>query len=129
MKQVLLLIFFAITISCFSAGPRLCFVYDSIKADSIPQAMRRAYFYFPYVNLGDSALRITKVKSECSCTTIFADTKSELAPGETGVIRVRYDAHLPGEFFQVVKIWSNSNHSMNPYLLTIEGNVFPNVDD
>lgn len=46
---------------------------------------------FKFRNVGDSVLKITEVTRTCGCTP-FELEKTEYEPGESGVLKVRYDA-------------------------------------
>ena len=46
---------------------------------------------FNFTNTGDGLLKITKVSKTCGCTP-YTLAKKEYAPGESGALKVRYNA-------------------------------------
>lgn len=62
---------------------------------------------FKFTNIGDAPLVITKVKSTCGCTV---PTKPEgaIAPGESGVIEVKYDTKRTGFIRKTITVNSNA---------------------
>ncbi len=46
---------------------------------------------FAYRNASKTAQKITKLKGACVCCTSARATKKDLAPGDTGVVRMRVD--------------------------------------
>lgn len=73
------------------------------------------------VNVGDSALTITRVQSSCGCTAP-SYTKDPIEPGDTATISLTYNpAHRPGQFEKDVYIYTNGTPARNR--LTIKGKV------
>ncbi len=46
---------------------------------------------FPYKNAAKVAQKITQLKGACICCTSASASKKDLAPGDTGIIRMRVD--------------------------------------
>jgi hypothetical protein len=55
------------------------------------KGQREATVEFPYKNAGKTSQKITKLKGACACCTAARASKKDLAPGESGVVRVRMD--------------------------------------
>ncbi|MCH7535674.1 MAG: DUF1573 domain-containing protein [Bacteroidetes bacterium] len=75
--------------------------YGTIKQGSDP------YREFKFTNTGKEPLIITKAKGSCGCT-IPEWPKEPINPGESSVIRVRYDTKRVGVFTKSVTISSNA---------------------
>lgn len=76
----------------------------------------------PFKNISDSAILINKVRSSCGCT-IPSWPKKPIEPGETGIIKVKYNTALTGSFMKSVYIYSTASNS--PVKLTVKGKVIP----
>lgn len=77
---------------------------------------------FMFKNTGDGILKIGKIKSTCGCTVPKLQ-KKEYLPGETGSIKVRYNANShPGKVSKKLYIPSNDKKNSN-VMLTIKANV------
>jgi len=76
---------------------------------------------FTFVNSGDEPLVISDIKRSCGCTTPKWP-KEPILPGETGVIKVEYNAAAKGTFNKTMTINSNAGMTMNT--LIIKGKVF-----
>ena len=70
---------------------------------------------FRFKNIGDGTLRITKPKSQCTCT-IGQLTKTEYAPGESGVIKVT-KFHVP----------KRQGQARQPLIVTTNDETMPTV--
>ena len=62
---------------------------------------------FVFTNTGTSPLKITNAKGSCGCT-VPQWPREEIAPGETGEIKVRYDTKRIGMINKTVTIQSNA---------------------
>lgn len=74
-----------------------------------------------FYNDGTDPLVIFSIISDCHCTDM-AYTKDPVAPGDSGVIAVRYytQRREPGPFRKAVRIRSNAQHTK---ILFIKGRV------
>ena len=82
---------------------------------------------FKFKNTGNAPLVIIKAKATCGCT-VPSYPKAPIAPGESGVIDVKYSAiGRPGAFNKSVKITTNGSPAETN--LTIKGNVVTNPDN
>lgn len=81
-----------------------------------------ASYDFTFTNTGDSTLVISGVKTTCGCTSPTW-TRTPVAPGESGIINVKYlTTNRPGRFSKRVTVNSNSRpNEAQP--LTVRGEV------
>ena len=75
---------------------------------------------FEFSNTGKSALIIFDVKTSCGCT-VPEWTRKPILPGETGWLKIKYDAASPGLFHKTVEVIYNGTGS--PVSLEINGEV------
>ncbi len=77
-------------------------------------------FVFEYKNVSDKPVVIEFANADCGCTSPEYP-KGAVAKGQTGTIKVTYNAAYDGIFKKSVNVkFANSNM---PYILTIEGEV------
>ncbi len=103
------------------SGPSIVFENETIDYGTIPHnADGKREFVF--VNNGTEPLIIETAQGSCGCTV---PTKPEkpIAPGEKGVIGVKYDTNREGTFTKNVTIKSNASETAK--ILTIKGTVSP----
>jgi hypothetical protein len=62
---------------------------------------------FEFTNTGTVPLVITDVTSSCGCT-IPEKPEGPIAPGKTGVIKVKYDTSRVGPIRKTVTVYSNA---------------------
>ena len=90
---------------------------------TIAEADGFASHTFTIKNTGDAPLVITRVTASCGCTRPEW-TKSPIAPGKTGEVKITYNPKgRPGPFYKTVSIFSNGKKGS--YSLAIKGNVAP----
>lgn len=78
---------------------------------------------FKFINEGSDALIINSARAECGCTTPKYP-KEEIAPGQSGVIKVTYNPlGRPGGFTKVVTVRCTGNPGK--VNLKIRGKVLP----
>lgn len=65
---------------------------------------------FEFTNTGKEPLIITRAVGSCGCT-VPTWPKEPIAPGETGVIKVKYDTQRVGAFTKSVTVTSNASNS------------------
>jgi len=77
---------------------------------------------FKFTNLGDDLLIIKRVSKTCGCTP-FTLKKKEYAPGESGTLKVRYNASSrAGRITKHLQVYSNDE--ANPKIqLTVKGRI------
>ncbi len=78
---------------------------------------------FEFKNTGTEPLTISQAKGSCGCT-VPEWPKEPIAPGETGVITVKYDTKRTGAISKSVTILSNASNEPTK-VLKIKGNVAP----
>ena len=62
---------------------------------------------FEFTNTGEAPLIIAKVKSSCGCT-VPEKPKDPILPGETGVIKVKYDTNRVMPIRKTITVSSNA---------------------
>lgn len=77
---------------------------------------------FPFTNDGKEPLIIISVKSSCGCT-IPEYPQKPILPGQTDVIKVKYDTQRQGPINRTVTIVSNAKNQT--VMLQIKGSVIP----
>ncbi|MBL4593847.1 MAG: DUF1573 domain-containing protein [Flavobacteriales bacterium] len=75
---------------------------------------------FKFTNTGTSTLIISEAKKSCGCT-VPTPPKEPIKPGESSVIKVKYDTKRLGAFNKTVTIISNAERSS--IILKIKGVV------
>lgn len=75
---------------------------------------------FVFTNTGKEPLIISNAKGSCGCT-VPTWSREPIAPGEEGVIKVKYDTKRVGPFTKSVTISSNAKNSTK--VLKIKGVV------
>ncbi|MGB5943809.1 MAG: DUF1573 domain-containing protein [Leeuwenhoekiella sp.] len=76
---------------------------------------------FKFTNTGDAMLVISSVSSTCGCT-IPKKPEGPIAPGEMGVIEVKYDTNrAEGPFRKTITVRTNA--SEEPIALKIKGTL------
>jgi hypothetical protein len=75
---------------------------------------------FTFTNKGTKPLVLNNVRAFCGCTTPEW-TKTPVAPGEKGTIKVRYNTSLVGSFNKSITV--NSNAANSEVKLSIKGQV------
>ena len=80
---------------------------------------------FKFTNNGDQPLVIKSAKGSCGCTVPSfkkEDGTSEWAPGESGIIKVKYATNRIGKFTKTITLSTNTPDK-KPVILTIKGEV------
>ena len=80
---------------------------------------------FRFVIKGDAPLVIKKITKSCSCMSVVYSRKPVM-PGESAVIKIKYEPHKvePGIFHKAIQIYSNESTEVR--LITIQGNSVDN---
>ncbi len=86
--------------------------YGTIKKDS------DGTYDFTFKNSGKIPLVLSNVQSSCGCTTP-SWPREPIAPGKTGIIKVKYNTSSPGGFQKTITVYSNGK----TVILTIKGSV------
>lgn len=77
---------------------------------------------FKFANKGKAPIVLNDVKASCGCT-VPEWTRTPVAPGENGTIKVTYNTNNVGAFTKSVTV--NSNAKNSPLILIIKGTVTP----
>ena len=77
---------------------------------------------FAFTNTGKEPLIISKANGSCGCT-VASFPRDPIAPGEEGVIKVKYDTKRNGAFQKTVTVSSNAKTATK--VLNIKGVVKP----
>lgn len=75
---------------------------------------------FVFTNTSEEPVTLTRVKASCGCTTP-SWTREEVAPGQTGEIKVKYNTQRLGPFTKTVTV--NYDSAARPIVLYIKGKV------
>lgn len=75
---------------------------------------------FVYKNTGKAPLMLTNVRSSCGCT-IPSWSKEPLMPGQSAVIKVKYNTNNVGPINKSITVESNATQQRT--VLKIKGNV------
>ncbi len=75
---------------------------------------------FKFSNTGNAPLVISRVYSSCGCT-IPKKPEKPIAPGETGVIEVKYDTKRVGPIRKTITVYSNAEEATKA--IKIKGTV------
>lgn len=75
-------------------------------------------------NTGNAPLHILRVFSDCGCT-VPSYSSEEVMPGDTGVIKVRFNGknRHPGSFRKILRIRSNADNPREYFY--VKGRVLP----
>jgi len=79
-----------------------------------------AHCEFKFRNAGKATLVLNSVRASCGCTTPEW-SKAPIPAGKTGVIKVKYNTHIPGTFLKTITVISNARNEM--VVLSIRGKV------
>lgn len=88
------------------SGPAIEFEKDVHDYGTIQQNGNGTY-EFKFTNTGTEPLTISNAKGSCGCT-VPEWPKEPIAPGESGVIKVKYDTKRVGPFGKSVTLQSNA---------------------
>ncbi len=116
-------IFLLFVAMSLSAQPKI--VFDKAQHDfgKVNEGDGTVSYDFAFKNTGSAPLIIQDVKTTCGCTTPEW-TKQPIRPGNTGFIKVSYEAKgRPGAIDKTITVYSNSTSS--PTSLRIIGEVIP----
>jgi hypothetical protein len=78
------------------------------------------YCEFKFTNKGSTPLVLNDVRASCGCTAPEWP-KEPIAPGKTGVIKVKYNTNIMGAFNKSIMIQSNAINSQ--VVLRVQGTV------
>ena len=127
MRTVILILFFIAGIGFTNAqtGPVMAFDAETIDYGTIAHKSDGTR-EFIFTNTGDAPLLISNAKGSCGCT-VPTWPREPIAPGEKGVILVRYATDRVGKFTKTVTLTTNATEPVK--VLTITGNVLPPAEE
>ena len=102
------------------AGAEIEFEKDTHDYGTIKQNANGVY-EFKFKNTGTQPLMISNAKGSCGCT-VPEWPREPIAPGESGVIKVKYDTKRVGPFSKSVTLQSNAVNEPTK-TIRIKGNV------
>ncbi|MEO0473926.1 MAG: DUF1573 domain-containing protein, partial [Bacteroidota bacterium] len=79
-----------------------------------------AEYTFQFTNVSGGPVKLSRVKASCGCTTP-SYSKDEIAAGDQGEIKVKYNSNRVGPFTKTVTVTYDSVE--RPIILYIKGNV------
>lgn len=88
--------------------------FGTIKRD------RPVTYVFKFKNIATEAILLETVRTICGCTAANW-TESSIAPGETGEVRIEYDAYQTGDFSKKIKVFFDKQRKAD--VLKISGEV------
>ncbi|MFC5044492.1 DUF1573 domain-containing protein [Aquimarina hainanensis] len=122
MKNIMMILFVALlgtTINAQEAKAQIKFKTDVIDYGEI-EAGSDGIREFEFTNTGSAPLIISRVYSSCGCT-IPEKPKDPIAPGDNGVIKVKYDTKRVGPIRKTITVYSNAEESTKA--IKIKGTV------
>jgi hypothetical protein len=102
-----------------TAQPVMTFEQTTIDYGTIEKGSE-PHREYKFTNTGNEPLIIKSAKGSCGCTTPSVPEKP-IMPGESDVIKVRYDTQRPGPFTKNVTV--TTNEVVDTHTLTIKGDV------
>ena len=128
MKRFVCCVIFAVMAVCACAqSSRPVMVFDRLTHNfgDVPRKGGDLVKEFRFVNKGDAPLVIKKITKSCSCMSVVYSRKPVM-PGESAVIKIKYEPHKvePGIFHKAIQIYSNESTEVR--LITIQGNSMDN---
>jgi len=104
-------------------GPVITISEKSYDYGTLKQTEKGTYAYcnFTVTNSGNEPLIISKCKGSCGCTVPQCSGEAIL-PGESSIIKVKYDSSRLGSFKKSVSVFSNASNA-GELDLTIQGTV------
>lgn len=100
-------------------APEITFEKETIDYGTIEQGAD-GHREFVFTNTGKEPLIITNAKGSCGCT-VPTWPREPIAPGEQGVIKVKYDTKRVGPFHKSVEL--SSNAASGKVVIHIKGTV------
>ena len=82
---------------------------------------------FKFTNTGDSLLKITDVSKTCGCTP-YTLAKMEYEPGESGALKVEYNASRQPDSIKKTLFVSSNDKTKPKVELTLKANIVTKVD-
>ncbi len=119
MKKIILVAVIALISFTANAQAKIKFKTETIDYGQIAKGSDGVRV-FEFTNIGNADLIIQDVKSSCGCT-VPEKPKDPVAPGKTGVIKVKYDTQRVGKIRKTITVYSNATEPIKA--LKIKGEV------
>ena len=123
------MIFVMMAVCACAQSSRPVMVFDRLTHNfgDVPRKGGDLIKEFRFVNKGDAPLVIKKITKSCSCMSVVYSRKPVM-PGESAVIKIKYEPHKvePGIFHKAIQIYSNESTEVR--LITIQGNSVDNKE-
>ncbi|MEW7292519.1 DUF1573 domain-containing protein [Aquimarina sp. 2304DJ70-9] len=122
MKKVMLILFIGFlgtTINAQDTKAQIKFETEVVDYGEIAKGSDGVR-QFKFTNTGNAPLVISRVYSSCGCT-IPKKPEKPVAPGETGVIEVKYDTKRVGPIRKTITVYSNAEEATKA--IKIKGTV------
>ncbi len=122
MKKIMIILCIGLlsaTLNAQDAKPEIKFKSEVIDYGEIAKGSN-GIRQFEFTNTGNAPLVISKVHSSCGCT-IPKKPEGPIAPGETGIIEVKYDTKRVGPIRKTVSCYTNT--AEGTIALKIKGTV------
>lgn len=113
MKQIISTIFLAVVVMAAAQAQSPVVTGPAIEVNETTHDFGTLAFngdgncQFVVTNTGTEPLVISECKKSCGCTTPQCDS-NPIAPGETSIIKVKYDTKRSGPFNKSVTVTSNA---------------------
>lgn len=123
MKQLITILFIgfiSLSITAQEKEAKIEFKTDVIDYGTIEKGANGVRT-FEFTNTGQAPLIITSVKSTCGCT-VPEKPEAPIMPGESGVIKVKYDTNRVMPIRKTITVISNATN-IPTYALKIKGDV------
>ncbi|GAA0725435.1 DUF1573 domain-containing protein [Aquimarina litoralis] len=119
MRNVMMILFIGflgITLNAQDAKAKIEFKSEVIDYGEITKGSDGVR-QFEFTNTGNAPLIISRVYSSCGCT-IPKKPEDPIAPGENGVIEVKYDTKRVGPIRKLITVYSNAEESTKAIRIT-----------
>ncbi|WP_299903288.1 DUF1573 domain-containing protein [uncultured Aquimarina sp.] len=119
MRNVIMILFIGflgITLNAQDAKAKIEFKTEVIDYGEITKGSDGVR-QFEFTNTGNAPLIISRVYSSCGCT-IPKKPEDPIAPGENGVIKVKYDTKRVGPIRKLITVYSNAEESTKAIRIT-----------
>ena len=125
MKKLFSLLVFCAAISAVAfgqskKGPVMDFKNNTVDYGVIENG-GEPYREFVFTNTGNEPLMIKNAKGSCGCT-VPEYSKDPIMPGETGVLKVRYDTKRTGPINKTITITTNEPEN-DTRIIYVKGEV------
>ena len=124
MKKITFLLIFLLCVMSISFAQTMKFEAEEINYGNITKGSNGVR-EFKFTNDGNNPLIIQSAQSSCGCA-VPSYTKEPIMPGQSDVIRVKYDTQRIGSFTKYITVKINDPKN-DTKRLTIRGNVLPEI--